>query len=92
MTFVLYIIGAMIVGVLFGWILRNKKLAFISPTTMTLVCILLFVLGVQIGSNKQAIKELGTLGVPTILITVCAMGGSIVMGWLLWKIMNRKNR
>lgn len=92
MTFVLYIIGAMILGALLGWTLRKKNLSFISPVTMTLVCLLLFILGIQIGSNKEAIRELGTLGVPTVVITVFAMAGSILMGWLLWKIMNRRNK
>lgn len=91
MTFVLYIIGAMIVGALAGWLLRKKKLSFISPVTMILVCLLLFVLGIEIGSNKQAINELGTLGLPTVVITLAAMAGSILMGWLLWKIMTRRN-
>ena len=49
--------------------------------------LLLFMLGLEVGSNKQLIAALPTLGVEAMVLSVSATLGSCVLAWALWKSM-----
>ena len=42
-------------------------------------------LGIEVGSNKQLISALPTLGVEAMVLSVFATLGSCVLAWALWK-------
>lgn len=44
-------------------------------------------LGLEVGSNKQLIAALPTLGVEAMVLSVSATLGSCVLAWALWKSM-----
>ncbi len=79
----------MLLGIGVGYIFRKKNLSFISKVITVLIWILLFVLGLEVGSNPQIVSNLGKLGVDAILITVGALLGSITLAALLWKFVNK---
>ena len=55
--------------------------------TTWLIWLLLFMLGLEVGSNKQLIAALPTLGVEAMVLSVSATLGSCVLAWVLWKSM-----
>ena len=74
--------GVMIVmlsGVLIGYILRNIRAipALVSKINIYIIFLLLFVMGLSVGSNPQVIQGLGTLGLLGIAISVVSIAGSV---------------
>jgi len=94
----LKVILVMIGGMLAGWLVR--KLA--AGRGMRLVAegvggflkltiwLLLFVLGVQVGSDEVIMHSLPTLGLEALLIGLLATLGSCIGAWLLWRHVSRK--
>lgn len=81
-------------GIAFGYTLRTRlasKVGVISALngrlTTWLIWLLLFMLGLEVGSNKQLIAALPTLGVEAMVLSVSATLGSCVLAWALWKSM-----
>lgn len=56
-----------------------------SKITTWLIWLLLFMLGIEVGSNKQLISALPTLGVEAMVLSVFATLGSCILAWALWK-------
>ena len=72
-------------GILCGYLLRKRRIPHVQQATTILIWVLLFLLGLNIGSNEQIINSIGSLGVEALLITVFATMGSLVAAWLLWR-------
>ena len=81
LTVVLMMFG----GILCGYLLRKKQVAHVHQVTTLLIWVLLFLLGLNIGSNEQIIHSIGSLGIEALLITVFATLGSLIGAWLLWR-------
>jgi uncharacterized membrane protein YbjE (DUF340 family) len=83
------VLALMILGIGVGYIFRKRNLSFISKVITVLIWILLFVLGLEVGSNPQIVSNLGNLGLDALIITLGALLGSITLAALLWKIVNK---
>ena len=86
------IIGIMLTGMLFGFLLRNKRLSWIHKIITLLIWVLLFLLGIDVGGNEAIIKGLHTLGLEALIITLAAVTGSILCAWGLWYLLYIRNR
>ena len=87
--------GVMIVmlsGVLIGYILRNIRAipALVSKINIYIIFLLLFVMGLSVGSNPQVIQGLGTLGLLGIAISVVSIAGSVFLSWIVYRRDNRR--
>ena len=80
----------MLCGILTGYLLRKKKMNYQSQIIMALIWILLFLLGLEVGSNEQVIKESGHLLLQAFLIATAGTLGSVLAAKLLWKYINKK--
>ncbi|NDV82179.1 LysO family transporter [Bacteroides sp. 51] len=78
------IIGIMLTGMLTGYLLRNKRLHWIHKVITVLIWLLLFLLGIDVGSNEAIIKGLHTIGLEAAIITIGAVVGSTLFAWGLW--------
>ena len=81
-------------GIALGYTLRTRlasKVGVIGALngriTTWLIWLLLFMLGLEVGSNKQLIAALPTLGVEAMVLSGSATLGSCVLAWALWKSM-----
>lgn len=81
-------------GISLGYTLRTRlasKVGVISALngrfTTWLIWLLLFMLGLEVGSNRELIAALPTLGVEAMVLSVSATLGSCVLAWALWKSM-----
>lgn len=86
------IIGIMLTGILTGYLLRSKRLSWISRIITLLIWALLFLLGIDVGSNESIIKGLHTLGLEAVLITVAGVIGSTLSAWGLWYLIYMRKR
>lgn len=80
------IIGMMLAGILIGYLLRNKRLHGIHRMITVLIWLLLFLLGVDAGSNETIIKGLHSIGLEAAAITIGAVTGSTLFAWGLWRL------
>lgn len=51
-----------------------------------LIWLLLFLLGIEVGSNEMIVRSLPTLGVEALLLSSAATLGCCVLAWALWKV------
>ena len=73
------IISVMIAGIGIGYVLRNLKfLQKVEKTTSVTIFLLLFVLGVSIGSNSLIINNLGKFGSQAIVLASLSFCGSML--------------
>lgn len=79
----------MVLGIALGYLIRKKKaLVFINnKLVMWAIYLLLFLLGVAIGTNQVILNNLPTLGFNAFLISISTILGSVLVAWLgylLW--------
>ena len=86
------IVGIMLLGVLVGFLLRNKKISWIQSLITLFIWLLLFLLGVDVGGNPDIINNLPTLGVEALIITIGAVLGSAICAALLWRAVYNKGK
>ena len=84
------VIGLMLCGILVGYLARKRELSGISRLITSLIWMLLFLLGVEVGSNQQIIESLGTLGLEALSITFAAIFGSCLAAWALWYFLYKR--
>lgn len=85
-------IGMMLLGVLIGYLAPKHKLKKVSFLITALIWILLFLLGIEAGSNKRIVEGLHTLGLEAVLIMLGGVMGSAVAAAFLWKYLLRNRR
>lgn len=71
----------MLCGIGTGYLLRNKKMRAIGRVITVLIWLLLFLLGIEVGSNPRIVNGLQTLGLEAFVLTLagCA-AASLVLG------------
>lgn len=84
------VIGLMLGGICLGYLFRRNEWKWIGKIITMLIWILLFLLGIEVGSNRQIVEGLGTLGVEALVITIAAVGGSCIAAWGLWFFLYKK--
>ncbi|HPW65716.1 MAG TPA: LysO family transporter [Salinivirgaceae bacterium] len=84
----------MALGIIVGYFLRNKSKtkSFIEKLTMVVIFALLFVLGVAIGSDKNIVSSLQTLGLQALIISLGAIFGSVLLAWWAYVAIFKKRK
>lgn len=78
------VIGFMVAGIVVGYLFRQYKIRFIHRTILTLIWLLLFLLGLELGANDTVVRQFGNLGLEAFVLSVAATLGSVVFAGLLW--------
>ncbi len=78
----------MLLGVGCGWLMRRWRFRWIGKMTMLLICLLLVVLGTEVGWSRDGIDDLFTVVGSALLIAVLTIIGSV----LLTNILHRKEQ
>ncbi|MEJ8768745.1 LysO family transporter [Prevotella sp. HCN-7019] len=85
------IVMTMLAGVLIGHFLRNgKRVEKIEKSTSITIFVLLFVLGLSVGSNNVIIDNLGRFGWQAAVIAMLGMGGSIIAARIVFQLFFKK--
>ena len=82
----------MLCGIGTGYLLRNQKMGFIGRIITALIWVLLFLLGIEVGSNPSIVNGLQTLGLEAIVLTLGGSIGSAIFAWALWRYVTAKKR
>ncbi len=85
------VISFMFAGIAVGYLFRSIKLSFIHRLIITLIWLLLFLLGVDVGVNKTVIQQFGKLGMEAFLLALGGTFGSVLATCLLWLSVRKKN-
>lgn len=86
----LKVVGIMLGGVLAGYLLRKKKMGWISGAITAAIWTLLFVLGLAVGSNDRIIGHLDTIGWQAFVLSLGAVLGSIILAKLVYRYFFKK--
>jgi uncharacterized membrane protein YbjE (DUF340 family) len=78
------VLAFMFVGILTGYLFRNRKVQFQNRLILTLIWVLLFLLGLEVGMNDNVVRKFASLGLEAAVIAVAATLGSVVAAKLLW--------
>ncbi len=82
------IIGFMLIGMITGYLFKNKQVSWIGKVITILIWLLLFLLGVDVGGNQMIMNGLHTIGIDAFIISSGAVIGSIIGARLLWNWIN----
>lgn len=80
----------MLTGMLLGYLLRKRDLKKIYQIITLLIWLLLFILGIEAGSNEQIIKGLHTIGLEAVILTLGGTLGSVIAAWALWRALYKR--
>lgn len=82
----LVVVAIMTAGIVLGYFLRHKAMLIKinNRLTMWAIYLLLFVLGVSIGTNETIMKSLPTLGLKALAITFGGVVGSVLLAWFTY--------
>lgn len=86
------VIAFMILGTVVGYIFREKRLGNISKIITVIIWMLLFLLGIEVGTNPDIIAGLATIGIEALIITIAAVLGSAIMALLLWRYIKKSKK
>ncbi len=81
----LSIICLMVGGIVLGRLTQAGHSGVIRKGIFWAILVLLFLLGLAVGHNRQIMDNLGTIGADALLITLGAVGGSVVCAWMVYK-------
>ncbi len=84
LTKMFIVIAFMLAGIAVGYALRSIKISFIHRIVLTLIWVLLFLLGLEVGANETVVRQFGTLGLQALLLATGGTLGSLFFAWLLW--------
>ena len=85
------VIGFMLTGITLGYLFRNLTIFQKTEKTISLtIILLLFVLGISVGSNPTIINNLAKFGWQAAIIALSATCGSILVSWLVLKYFFRQ--
>ena len=85
------IISIMLSGMLAGYLLRRLLFGRLGRVITALIWMLLFLLGLEVGSNERIVSGLATLGLEALLITLAGTLGSVMAAWGLWRYTQRES-
>ena len=82
----------MLSGMAVGFFLRKRQLRLVPHAVTVLIWLLLFLLGIEVGSNPQVINGITNLGLEALWLSVTGMAGTLLFAWALWKWTNVKKK
>lgn len=89
----LHIILFILAGILVGYVLRNKSFVkHIGTAVSLIIMLLLFFLGVSVGSNKEVVNNFGLIGLDAFILTIGGTLGSVLLAWWVYVSFFKKKK
>ena len=89
----LKIVAIMLSGMAVGFLLRKRRLRVVPHAVTVLIWLLLFFLGVEVGTNPQVIEGITSLGLEALWLSLAGLVGTVLFSWALWRwISHRKDK
>jgi len=74
----LLLVVPLAVGIVSGFVLRERKVVNLGRVTFGVIIVLIFSLGFTIGSNNDLLASLPTVGLSAFVMAVLAIGFSVL--------------
>ncbi|HKZ87916.1 MAG TPA: LysO family transporter [Candidatus Bathyarchaeia archaeon] len=74
---VLYLMIPLVLGIISGYLLRNKKQVRLEKVSLAIIVVLIFALGFGIGANNELLTAMPQVGFQSLVISVLAILFSI---------------
>ena len=81
----LQIVAIMLCGMAVGFLMRKRQLKVVPHILTGLIWLLLFLLGVEVGTNRQVIEGFSNLGLEALWLSLAGLAGTMVASWALWR-------
>ena len=75
----------MVAGIAIGYVFRTKT-QWAKKALMPLICLLLLLLGMEVGGNERLMQAWTTIGIDALIIALGTVLGSCVAAWGLWRM------
>lgn len=87
------VIALFAIGIAIGWLLRHKEKARkgVDAAVTWAVYLLLFLLGISVGINKDIINNFTRIGYQAFWLTFGAVAGSVLLAWLVYHFFFKTN-
>lgn len=78
----------MTLGMGVGYLLRSRKqiLKINGKATLWVIFLLLFFMGISVGSNPTIMQNLDTIGLRGLQLALVAVFGSVALSWVVYKV------
>jgi len=88
------ILGLMTAGMVIGAILRHneKIIKRVNVLVTWSIFALLFLLGIAVGLNDELVKNLDSLGIHALVITIASILGSVILSWIVYHYFFRNHK
>ncbi len=86
----LKVVVIMLSGMAVGFLLRKRRLRVVPHAVTALIWALLFLLGVEVGTNRQVIEGITTLGLEALWLSLAGLAGTVLLAWALWRWVSRR--
>lgn len=81
----------MLAGILAGYAWRNRSFVRSAGKLISvMICVLLFLLGVSVGANRQIVDQVSELGGQALLLSLGATAGSVAAAWGLYRLIRKE--
>lgn len=78
------VLAFMLAGIIVGFLFRRWKIRAIHTIILTLIWLLLFLLGLEVGANETVVSQFAKLGFQAFIIATAGTLGSVMAAKLLW--------
>jgi uncharacterized membrane protein YbjE (DUF340 family) len=78
LTTLLYLMVPLVIGIVSGYLLWNKKQMKLEKVSLVIIVVLIFTLGFSIGSNNELLTAMPQVGLQALVIAVLAILFSIL--------------
>ncbi|MFO7862845.1 MAG: LysO family transporter [Salinivirgaceae bacterium] len=84
----------MTLGMGAGLLLRRRKrvLKMVDKAMLLAVFVLLFLMGVAIGSDAQIMSNLHNVGLAAVIVSVAAIAGSVLLAWVVFRMWTKLSK
>lgn len=77
---------SILIGIAVGYLIRQKRIVKYTAQLLNgVIVLLLFVLGIAVGSNEQLVAGFTSLGIEALLLTIGGTLGSLIAAKILYK-------
>ncbi|WP_372753089.1 LysO family transporter [Labilibaculum sp.] len=92
LTDIIIVISIMILGIGIGLIIGNrpKVIKIISLFTSFSIFLLLFLLGIGVGTNTKLVNNLDSIGLQAFVISIGALAGSLICAFFTYNLFFKK--
>jgi uncharacterized membrane protein YbjE (DUF340 family) len=92
LTDIIIVLAIMVLGIGIGLIIGNrpKIIKIVGALTSFSIFLLLFLLGIGVGTNNKIINNLDSIGIQALVLTMGALLGSLICAYLTYKMFFKK--